>query len=328
MDRTRFKRFRRIATAGLLLAALVWLTTSVHWLLFGSYLITLAKVLLLLFGPAFVLGGIVGAIRRELGQRRSRAPGWGVVRSGRAGGDSDEEVPVLLGQCGRHDNADAPPVDRDPDRVGRRPVLPARGPGGPRTPDSASRRGCWAFPATPKPPDCEGRLERDVTILGVNTSHDRAACLVRNGEVVAFVAEERLDRVKHSVEADAEGNYLCVLPRKAIRYCLDAAGIGLDDVDRIVVSSSVVYHPSRPLRNMTADDLRPQLSDLADFGKVTIINHHLAHAAGAFYSSPFAEAAILVVDGGGQHRRASGRRAFSRCPRSNTRRPTWAKTAG
>jgi carbamoyltransferase len=142
-------------------------------------------------------------------------------------------------------------------------------------------------------------MTRPVYTLGINTSHDRAACLAKDGEIVAFIAEERLDRKKHSVEPDLNGNYLAMLPRRALRYCLDLAGIELNDLDRILVSSSVVYHPQRRLRNLTLDDVLPQLPGLRDASRVALVNHHLAHGAGAYYASPFTEAAVMVVDGGG-----------------------------
>ena len=142
-------------------------------------------------------------------------------------------------------------------------------------------------------------MDQPIYILGINTSHDRAACLVCDGEVLCQISEERLDRNKHSIQPDAEGNYLCTLPQLSIKYCLEVGGIQINDVAKIIVSSSVVYHPQNPLRNMTLEDVLPQFTDLEDKTKVEILNHHLAHAAGAFFASPFAEAAVMVVDGGG-----------------------------
>ena len=143
--------------------------------------------------------------------------------------------------------------------------------------------------------------------LGVNVSHDRAAVLVQNGEVVAGIAEERLDRTKHSIVAGPDGSFLTQLPQRAIAYCLDAVGASLADVDDLVVSGSVVYHPQRRLRNVTLEDIAPQLPRVPP-KKITILGHHIAHAFSTFLASPYNEAAVLVADGAGNiaHRRKAG----------------------
>lgn len=134
--------------------------------------------------------------------------------------------------------------------------------------------------------------------LGINLSHDRAAVLVKDGKVELGIAEERLDRVKHSIVQDKDQSYLSVLPQRAIKYCLDGAKVSLADVNDIVVVGSVVYHPKKGLRNLTKEEICAQLPDVPP-AKISILNHHLAHACSSFLSSPFSSAAILVADGAG-----------------------------
>ena len=151
-------------------------------------------------------------------------------------------------------------------------------------------------------------------ILGVNAaSHNSAACLVRDGELMSFVEEERFDRVKYST----------AFPIRAIGYCLDQAGIGMGDVDEVALAgvprkefllsgSAWFRHVMRPwyrrwLRNqmlVTAGykDYRQRRrlrGNLAFSGAVRYVEHHLCHASSAFHLSPFDEAAILTVDAQG-----------------------------
>ncbi|THV24505.1 carbamoyltransferase [Glycomyces paridis] len=133
-------------------------------------------------------------------------------------------------------------------------------------------------------------------ILGVNLSHDRSAAIVKDGVVLAAVEEERLDRIKHSEGFLVQGHFerlTKIIPIKAIAYCLDAAGIGVDEVDLIV--------GNRPLGDGTVRRILRDLP-LKDKSKVHAFpqpSHHLAHAATAFYTSPFDSAAVLVVDQAG-----------------------------
>ncbi|MEN8152247.1 MAG: carbamoyltransferase N-terminal domain-containing protein, partial [Planctomycetota bacterium] len=151
-------------------------------------------------------------------------------------------------------------------------------------------------------------------ILGVNAaSHNSAACLVRDGQLLSFVEEERFDRVKYST----------AFPSRAIGYCLDHAGIGMGDVDEVAIAGlprkefvlsgmSLLRHFRRPwyrtwLRNqmlVTAGtrDFRQRgrlRGALAFRGPVRYVEHHRCHAASAFHLSPFDTAAILTVDAQG-----------------------------
>ncbi len=138
----------------------------------------------------------------------------------------------------------------------------------------------------------------DELILGLNLSHDRAAVVSLDGRIVGGIAEERLDRQKHSVAVSADGSYLATVPVRAMQYALELAGARPEDCREIVAVGSVVYHPERPLRNLTAAEVAAQLPGV-DPARVQVINHHFAHALGAYAASPFDEAAVMVADGAG-----------------------------
>lgn len=161
-------------------------------------------------------------------------------------------------------------------------------------------------------------------ILGISAYyHDSAAALLHNGLVVAAVQEERFSRKKHDA----------AFPAKAIAYCLDEAGVELDDLDAVVfyekpfikferlletyyalaprgLVSYLAAMPSwlseklflkRQIKNALGDIMPYQQKQL----KLLFSTHHLSHAASAFYPSPFAEAAILTIDGVGEWATAS-----------------------
>jgi carbamoyltransferase len=155
-------------------------------------------------------------------------------------------------------------------------------------------------------------------VLGINNMHDAAAALVHDNTIVAAAEEERFCRRKH-----VKG-----LPLGAIQYCLDEAGISLQDVDVVVAAwrpwvlrvratlaaksilgSPQAFHSkaSRGMKQMGNEwrelfILRRLLE--RHFGKgpyqVRYLEHHLAHAASTFYCSSFSESAILTVDGAGE----------------------------
>ena len=115
-------------------------------------------------------------------------------------------------------------------------------------------------------------------VLGLGGSnHDFSAALVIDGEVAVAVEDERLQRVKRgSTEWHSQP------ARDAAHYCLETAGLTIADLDGV----------------FACDDLeRP--ADWIDWRTVRFLNHHLCHAAAAFYSSPFDDSALLVIDGHG-----------------------------
>jgi carbamoyltransferase len=117
------------------------------------------------------------------------------------------------------------------------------------------------------------------TVLGLNTAHDAAACLMVDGVMAVAVAEERLTRVKHH-----EG-----FPHRALEYCLEAAGIAsLDAVDAIVINE------------YTHTDFGLDLRHAGFRGQIfTNPSHHLLHAYYAWIASGFDDPAVLVTDGSG-----------------------------
>jgi carbamoyltransferase len=142
----------------------------------------------------------------------------------------------------------------------------------------------------------------------VSQGHDSAAALIIDGQLIAAAAEERFSRKKHS------GDF----PVGAISYCLAEAGISLEDVDEIVHSFD--YQPFRNiffLDAITAELYRDvfsreavlaQLSHHLDgypAERVRHVNHHLAHAASAYFCSGWTECLVVVVDGMGEFNSAS-----------------------
>lgn len=141
-------------------------------------------------------------------------------------------------------------------------------------------------------------------VLGINLSHDRSAALVRDGEVIVAIEEERLDRIKHSEGFLVQGHFEKItktIPMKAITYCLDAAGVGIDDLDLVV--------GNRPLGDGAVRRILRELP-IRDKAKVRAMphpGHHLGHASVAYYPSGFEEAAVLIVDQAGARYADTGR---------------------
>ncbi len=157
-------------------------------------------------------------------------------------------------------------------------------------------------------------------VLGLSAYyHDSAACLVRDGEVIAAAQEERFTRIKHDA----------AFPSNAIAYCLAQAGIGPAQVDHVVFYDKPFLKFERILETYLAfaprgfgsfaaslpvwikDKLFQKsviLRALADLWgdridwstRLLFSEHHLSHAASAFYPSPFEQAAVLTLDGVGE----------------------------
>lgn len=128
-------------------------------------------------------------------------------------------------------------------------------------------------------------------VLGISGGygHDAAAALVRDGEIVAVVEEERLIRRKHAYGA---------VPVHSVRYCLDRAGISLRDVEVLALSWDPADQPGWPTRLHETLLAHPFFAGHRA-PKVEVVGHAHAHAAAAFYCSGFPDAAILTVDGQG-----------------------------
>tara|TARA_X000001036_G_scaffold189842_1_gene178978 strand:- start:126 stop:1964 length:1839 start_codon:yes stop_codon:yes gene_type:complete len=157
-------------------------------------------------------------------------------------------------------------------------------------------------------------------ILGISAFyHDSAACLLKDGEIVSAAQEERFTRKKHDA----------AFPRCAIEYCLKEAGIGANDINNVVfyekpfvkferlLETYLAFAPKgfksfakampvwikdklfqkaaliKELNNIFSDDVNWR-------ERLLFSEHHLSHAASAFYPSPFENAAVLTLDGVGE----------------------------
>ena len=156
-----------------------------------------------------------------------------------------------------------------------------------------------------------------MNILGLSAYyHDSAACLVRDGDIVAAAQEERFTRKKHDFR----------FPHHAIEYCLKEGGIRGTDLDYVVfydkpflkferlLLTYLAYAPrglksflmAMPLWLKQKLWIKDLIATELDFdGKILFPEHHESHAASAFFPSPFKEAAILTVDGVGEWATAS-----------------------
>jgi len=151
-----------------------------------------------------------------------------------------------------------------------------------------------------------------MNILGISCFyHDSAACLVKDGEIIAAAQEERFTRKKHDAD----------FPKNAIAYCLKEGRISVDNIDYVgfyekpfikferILLSYLAFSPwglrsfikAIPLwvkqRLWMSDFIRSQLKFK---GKIIFPEHHESHASSAFFPSPFQDAAILTMDAVGE----------------------------
>jgi carbamoyltransferase len=113
-------------------------------------------------------------------------------------------------------------------------------------------------------------------IMGIGGStHDFAACLIREDSRVIAIEEERISRIRYALNSSQP----CKEP---FEYCLQAADLRVEDIDAIM-----------------GNDMLEGVIDGDLFPNAQLINHHLTHAASTFFTSPFETAAILVCDGAG-----------------------------
>jgi carbamoyltransferase len=149
-------------------------------------------------------------------------------------------------------------------------------------------------------------------VLGINAVfHDPAAALVVDGEIVAAGEEERWSRRKHGHDNVPFAAW--ELPQKAARWCLDFAGLTVDDLDAVAygydpslatpVNGKVHVDDWEPLRTLYAERaplfLKAALPGL-DPAKVRFVPHHVAHAASAALAAPFDSCAVMTLDGRGE----------------------------
>jgi carbamoyltransferase len=153
-----------------------------------------------------------------------------------------------------------------------------------------------------------------MNILGINYYyHDSTACIVSDGQLLVSLEEERLTRNKHTT----------AFPRRAIDRCIEVSGLRLADIDAVAVSiqpalnwpSKVLYglrYPRnlKPFLKHELVNARYKQKNLHDWyqscwpgankPQLHFIPHHLSHAAGSFFVSPYEEAALLSIDGSGE----------------------------
>jgi len=156
-------------------------------------------------------------------------------------------------------------------------------------------------------------------ILGISAFyHDSAAALVVNGEIVAAAQEERFSRKKHDAR----------FPKHAVGFCLERGGVSASELDKVVfydkpflkferlLETYLMYAPSgfssfraalpvwigeKLFQKDLLQALLKELDPTADWAaKLQFTEHHLSHAASAFFPSPFEEAAVLTMDGVGE----------------------------
>jgi len=153
-----------------------------------------------------------------------------------------------------------------------------------------------------------------MNILGLSAYyHDSAASLVVDGKIVAAAQEERFTRIKHDSD----------FPRIAIDYCLEEAGIRIEDLDYVVFYEKPLLKFERLLEtylSFAPAGLKSFLRAMPQWLKIKLhlprqirrglqgrynkaiafVDHHQSHAASAFFPSPFEDAAILTIDGVGE----------------------------
>lgn len=164
-----------------------------------------------------------------------------------------------------------------------------------------------------------------MTILGISAFyHDSAAAIIVDGKIIAAAQEERFTRKKQDAS----------FPINAVQFCLDFAGLKLEDVDSIAFydkpllkferlletyyafapSGFISFHKAVPVwlreKLFHKREIRNGLAEISDSKEAKKIpirfpDHHLSHAASAFYPSPFEDAAILTIDGVGEWSTAS-----------------------
>lgn len=118
-----------------------------------------------------------------------------------------------------------------------------------------------------------------VRLLGVGgSSHDFSAAVVTDGVIEVAIEDERLDRVRHGLNAWHNDP-----TTRSVRYCLDALGLELSDFHALYANH----------------DLESNSTFLDSGIEIRQVSHHLAHAAASFFPSPYENAAILVIDGHG-----------------------------
>lgn len=140
--------------------------------------------------------------------------------------------------------------------------------------------------------------------LAENFFHDSSAALIRDGELIAAVEEERLNRIKKTTK----------FPSSAIKWCLAQSNVSLQDIDAIgyylredfidkALNYLYIAHSDRELkssRQLIKERLRDTFDcDISD-DKIVYVPHHIAHATSTYFHSGFRDALVVVIDGAGE----------------------------
>ena len=130
--------------------------------------------------------------------------------------------------------------------------------------------------------------------MGINLGHERSVALVKDGEIMVAIEQERLDRQKYSLGFMLQAPGVAAriqLPSEAIRYCLDHCGIALEEVASIT--------PNMPGQDLAPAIAKKVLPECMTSRIHQVPSHHLAHAYSAFWPSGFDQAIVLVADASG-----------------------------
>ena len=158
-----------------------------------------------------------------------------------------------------------------------------------------------------------------MVVLGISAYyHDSAAALIVDGKITAAISEERLSRIKHDKS----------FPQRAIAFCVEHSGIVYTDIDYVVfyekpfrkferILTTHIFHAPKGFKtfakampiwlkerlNMrsTIKRLLKEMCHQKIEWDIRFVEHHLSHAAMAYFTSPFDNAAILVVDAVGEN---------------------------
>ncbi|MDH5533144.1 MAG: carbamoyltransferase [Candidatus Pacebacteria bacterium] len=149
-------------------------------------------------------------------------------------------------------------------------------------------------------------------ILGISCYyHDSAACIIKDGKIIAAAAEERFTRIKHDNS----------FPKESINFCLDSLKISANEVDVVtfyekplikferLISQHLENFPKSysqftkyigPWFNSRLQIKKTLEEEVNYFGKVTYVDHHLSHSASSYFLSPFNKSVVINIDGVGE----------------------------
>ena len=158
-----------------------------------------------------------------------------------------------------------------------------------------------------------------MVVLGISAYyHDSAAALIVDGKVTAAICEERLSRIKHDKS----------FPKRAIAFCVEYSGIAYTDIDYVVfyekpfrkferILATHIFHAPKGFKTFVKampiwlkerldmrSTIKKSLNELCHYRvnwDIRFVEHHLSHAAMAYFTSPFESAAVLVVDAVGEN---------------------------